>query len=84
MITAQQARVRARFPDTPVGELKLLPIPRRNPDGSKAISLDAARGPGRSRVAQMNRQVLTNLNRMIDGIQTDHAPTDLDGKADAI
>jgi len=32
----------------------------------------------------MNRQVLTNLNRMIDGIQTDHAPTDLDGKADAI
>ena len=39
VITAQQARVRARFPDTPVGELKLLPSPRRNPDGKRAISI---------------------------------------------
>ena len=31
VITAQQERVRARFPDTPLGELKLLPTPRRNP-----------------------------------------------------
>ena len=45
VITAQQARVRARFPDTPLGELKLLPSPRRNPDGRRPISsamLDAA------------------------------------------
>jgi hypothetical protein len=40
VITAQQAQVRARFPDTPVGELKLLPSPRRNPDGRRAISSD--------------------------------------------
>ena len=39
MITAQQARVRQRFPDTPAGELKLLPSPRRNPDGRRAISI---------------------------------------------
>ncbi len=39
VITAQQARVRERFPDTPAGELKLLPSPRRNPDGRKPISI---------------------------------------------
>ena len=41
VITAQQATVRERFPDTPLGELKLFPSPRRNPDGRKAISMDA-------------------------------------------
>ena len=40
VITAQQARVRERFPDTPAGELRLLPSPRRNPDGHRAISID--------------------------------------------
>jgi integrase len=40
VITAQQARVRQRFPDTPAGELKLLPSPRRNPNGHRAISID--------------------------------------------
>jgi integrase len=40
VITAQQARVRARFPDTGAGELTLLPSPRRNPDGHRAISID--------------------------------------------
>ena len=44
VITKQQEWVRARFPDTPLGELKLLPTPRRNPDGRKAISLDALAG----------------------------------------
>ena len=39
VITAQQARVRARFPDTPIGELKLLPSPRRNPHGRRAITI---------------------------------------------
>jgi integrase len=38
VITAQQQRVRARFPRTPVGELKLLPTDRRNPDGRRAIT----------------------------------------------
>ena len=39
VITAQQERVRARFPDTPIGELKLLPSPRRNPHGSRSITI---------------------------------------------
>ncbi|HEX2399822.1 MAG TPA: tyrosine-type recombinase/integrase, partial [Mycobacterium sp.] len=37
-IVAQRQRVRARYPHTPVGELKLLPTDRRNPDGSRAIT----------------------------------------------
>ncbi|MFE3250991.1 tyrosine-type recombinase/integrase [Streptomyces sp. NPDC059209] len=37
VITAQQERVRAMFPGTPAGELKLLPSPRANPHGTKAI-----------------------------------------------
>ena len=40
VITAQQDRVRARFPDTPAAALRLLPSPRRNPDGHRAISID--------------------------------------------
>ena len=39
VITAQQSRVQQRFPATPAGELKLLPSPRRNPDGRRAISI---------------------------------------------
>ena len=38
LILAQQARVRALFPATPAGELKLLPTDRRNPDGRSAIT----------------------------------------------
>jgi len=34
----QHARVRARWPDTALAELKLLPTDRRNPDGTKAIT----------------------------------------------
>jgi len=44
VIRAQQARVRARFPDTPPGELKLLPSPRANPDGRRPLSLAALEG----------------------------------------
>ena len=40
VILAQQDRVRDRFPHTPAGELKLLPGPRRNPGGRRAISID--------------------------------------------
>ena len=39
VITGQQARVRARFPGTPPGELKLLPAARRNPDGRRPMSI---------------------------------------------
>jgi integrase len=38
VIIAQQQRVRARYPDTPIGELKLLPTDRRNPGGRRAIT----------------------------------------------
>ena len=38
VIIAQQQRVRARYPHTPVGELKLLPTDRRNPGGRRAIT----------------------------------------------
>ena len=44
VIRTQQARVRARFPDTPVSELKLLPSPRANPDGRRPLSLAALEG----------------------------------------
>jgi integrase len=38
VMLAQQARVAARFPATPTGELKLLPTDRRNPDGRRSIT----------------------------------------------
>jgi hypothetical protein len=38
LITAQQKRVRDRYPHTPIGQLKLLPTDRRNPHGSRAIT----------------------------------------------
>jgi len=38
VIVAQQHHVRARHTDTPVGELKLLPTDRRNPDGRSAVT----------------------------------------------
>jgi integrase len=38
LLIDQHARVRARWPDTPQAELKLLPTDRRNPDGAKAIT----------------------------------------------
>jgi integrase len=38
LVTAQRQRVRDCYPDTPVGELKLLPTDRRNPGGRRAIT----------------------------------------------
>ena len=38
VITAQQQRVRTRYAHTPVGDLKLLPTDRRNPNGDRAIT----------------------------------------------
>lgn len=37
-ITNQREQVRARWPHTPLAELKLLPTDRRNPHGAKAIT----------------------------------------------
>lgn len=37
IIIAQQARVRAAYPDTPIQRLVLFPRPLKNPDGTKAI-----------------------------------------------
>src|SRR5215470_6877410 len=44
VITGQRARVRARFPGTPVSELKLLPAARSNPDGRKPMTIDMLEG----------------------------------------
>ena len=38
VITAQQGRVRERFPDTALTELVLLPTPHANPTGAKPVS----------------------------------------------
>lgn len=38
VITTQQHHVRAQYPHTPVGDLKLLPTDRRNPNGQRAIT----------------------------------------------
>lgn len=39
VIIGQQSHVRQRFPDTPISELKLLPGPRRNPEGRRPITI---------------------------------------------
>jgi len=39
VVTAQQARVTARYPGTPPGELALLPSPLRNPRGRRPASV---------------------------------------------
>ncbi|MGH8992351.1 MAG: tyrosine-type recombinase/integrase [Acidimicrobiia bacterium] len=44
VIKSQQDQVRTRFPNTPARELKLLPTPRRNPDGRKPISISMLEG----------------------------------------
>lgn len=38
LLIDQHQDARARWPDTPLAELKLLPTDRRNPDGTKAIT----------------------------------------------
>jgi integrase len=44
VITAQQARVTARFASTPPGELALLPTPLRNPSGRRPASVSWLEG----------------------------------------
>lgn len=65
VITGQQQRVRAMFPDTPVAGLALLPAPRRNPTGRKPISIDM--------LDNRHREWITGLPilRTRDGVEID-------------
>ena len=67
VITGQQARVRARFPATPPGELKLLPAARRNPGGRRPMSI--------SMLEDRHRDWVTGLGtlRTRDGTEFDKA-----------
>lgn len=53
VIITQQQRVRARFPNTPADQLKLLPSPRGNPDGRKAITTSTVERRHREWVASL-------------------------------
>jgi hypothetical protein len=53
LITAQQQRVRHRYPDTPIGKLKLLPTSQRNPDGGRALTATSLENLHRQRVDAM-------------------------------
>ncbi len=65
VIIAQQSLVRQRFPHTPIGELKLLPTPRRNPTGGRAITI--------AMLDQRHREWITALPPLHtrDGVEVD-------------
>jgi hypothetical protein len=65
VIIAQQNFVRQRFPHTPLGELKLLPSPRRNPTGRRPITI--------AMLDQRHREWVTALPtlRTGDGVEVD-------------
>jgi integrase len=65
VIIAQQSLVRQRFPHTPLSELKLLPSPRRNPDGRRAITI--------AMLDQRHREWVAGLPplRTSDGVEVD-------------
>jgi integrase len=65
LIIAQQKRVRALFPSTPAGELKLLPTDRRNPDGRSSITAFSLAFHHREWVARLP------LLRTADGTELD-------------
>lgn len=67
VILAQQQRVRARYPHTPVGELKLLPTDRRNPGGRRAITAFSLAFAHRTWIDRMP------VLRTADGIEYDKA-----------
>jgi hypothetical protein len=52
--------------------------------GRTLTLIQTAEARGQARVAQMNQQVLTNLDRMIEGIPTPDAPNDSGEVSDAI
>jgi integrase len=55
IITAQQARVRAAFPETPTERLVLFPRPLKNPDGTKAIGTSHLQREVRAWVGALGR-----------------------------
>ena len=66
VIAAQQARVRERFPDTPLAELVLLPTPHANPAGRRAISgglLDMRHRTWADRLPALRRDDGTELDK---------------------
>jgi integrase len=67
VIINQQHVVRQRFPHTPPSQLKLLPSPRRNPDGRRAITI--------AMLDARHRDWVTGLGRLStqDGAQIDPA-----------
>jgi integrase len=67
VITAQQQRVRDRYPHTPASELRLLPAPRANPNGHKPLSI--------SMLEDRHRTWVTSLSalRTSDGTEFDTA-----------
>jgi len=67
VVISQQDRVRSRFPHTPLSELKLLPAPRRNPEGKRPISISMLEGRHRNWV-----DGLPELHRA-DGVVFDKA-----------
>jgi hypothetical protein len=56
VITGQQRRVRERFPHTPADQLRLLPSPRRNPDGRRPITISMLEDRHRIWVAGLGTQ----------------------------
>lgn len=51
IITAQQERVRARFPGTPASQLRLFPAPKKNPAGKRPVDHNWVSGCHRDWVA---------------------------------
>jgi integrase len=66
VITAQRARVRARYPSAPAGTLRLLPAPRANPHGRKAISI--------AMLEDRHRDWVTSLGPLRTGDGTEISP----------
>jgi hypothetical protein len=67
LILEQQKRVRARYPHTPLGELKLLPSTQYNPDGRRGVAV--------GNLASRHRKWVNSLAPLIraDGTEFDAA-----------
>jgi hypothetical protein len=55
----------------------------RDHRGRTLTLIQTAQTAGQTRVAQMNQQVLTNLDRILDGLEQDSETTDAEDQADA-
>jgi hypothetical protein len=84
VIAAQQNRVRAMFPDTPIAELALLPTPRRNPHGHTPISIDTLDARHREWISALpvlhTRDGIEKVSRQLQRISVGREPgVDLHG-----